>query len=337
MIYISIICPIYNEEKYIEKCVNSIIQQDYSIDDMELLFVDGRSTDKTHEIISEYQKKYRFIKSLDNPYKIVPYAMNIGIKNSIGNIIIRIDAHAFYPNNYISSLVSKLIELNADNIGGFVETDVLNKTPKTLAIKEVLSNTLGVGNSLFRTGIHKITEVDTVPFGCYRKETFQKHGLYDVRLVRNQDIELNKRIKRGGGKILLLPNVYCVYYARETYKALMKNNYQNGRWNILTVFYTKMFDSLSIRHFIPMIFLLSLIIPIFFSLLFPPLIFLSLLSLITYLILISFASIKIAVAKQLNLFYLMTTFLVLHLSYGFGSLKGLVEVLFIKNDNKISI
>ena len=100
----------------------------------------------------------------------------------------------------------------------------------------------------------EITEVDTVPFGCYRKEVFTKYGLYNTKLVRNQDIELNKRIKRGGGKIYLIPDTYCVYYAREKYREIIKNNYLNGKWSILTVYITKTFNSLSVRHFVPMIF-----------------------------------------------------------------------------------
>jgi glycosyltransferase involved in cell wall biosynthesis len=245
-IFVSIICPTYNEEKYNIKCIESILQQDHPVENMELLFVDGRSTDKTCEIITEYQGKYRFIKLLDNPHKVVPYAMNIGIKNSTGNIIIRIDAHTFYPPNYIKVLSEQLINLNVENVGVCCITDVLNKTPKTLAIKEVLSHPFGVGNSMFRLGTDKIIEVDTVPFGCYRKEVFEKYGLYNEKLVRNQDIELNKRIKRGGGKIVLIPDTYCVYYARETFSALIKNNYQNGKWNLLTIYYTEMLDSLSI-------------------------------------------------------------------------------------------
>ena len=327
---LSVICPIYNEERYIGKCIESIIKQDYPKDDMEVLFVDGMSTDKTREIVNEYSKKYSFIRLIDNPDKIVPLAMNKGIKAAKGEIIMRLDAHATYENNYFTVLVNALKELGADNVGAVCKTDVLNKTPKTLAIREVLSNKFGVGNSVFRTGVDKVMEVDTVPFGCWKREVFDKYGLYDVRLVRNQDIELNKRILRGGGKICIVPNTYCTYLARETYKGIAKNNYGNGKWNILTVFYTKQFSALSIRHFIPLLFVLSLVVPAILSLIYTPLLFISLLSLFAYVCLLGLISLKLCVNKKLNFIYLLISFLVLHLSYGWGSLVGIIKLPFVK-------
>ena len=326
---LSVICPIYNEEKYIAKCIDSILAQDYPKDDLEVIFVDGMSNDRTREIVNEYTNKYPFIRLIDNPEKIVPPAMNKGIKTAKGDIIMRLDAHATYEKNYFSVLVHALKELGADNVGAVCKTDVLNKTPKTLAIREVLSNKFGVGNSVFRTGVDKVMEVDTVPFGCWKREVFDKYGLYDVRLVRNQDIELNKRILRGGGKICIVPDTFCTYLARETYKGLAKNNFGNGKWNILTVFYTKQFSSLSIRHFIPLLFVLSLIVPTILSLVYTPFLIISFLSLLAYVSLLGMISLKLSINKKLNFIYLLTSFLALHLSYGWGSLMGLMKLPFV--------
>lgn len=331
---ISVICPIYNEEKYIGKCIESIMQQDYPKEDMEVLFVDGMSTDKTRSIISEYLPRCPYLRVVDNPHRIVPYAMNKGIEESKGDVIIRIDAHTSYERNYFSVLVSRLYELDADDVGAVCKTDVLNKTPKTLAIREVLSNKFGVGNSVFRTGVDKVMEVDTVPFGCWRREVFDKYGLYDTRLVRNQDIELSKRILRGGGKIFIVPDTFCTYYARETYRALSRNNYQNGKWNILTVYYTKQFNSLSLRHFVPMVFVLSLILPLLASIIWLPLIWIAVASLSAYLLALTAICIKLSVNKRLNITYLLCSFFVLHLSYGCGSLAGCFSVLKLKLHGK---
>lgn len=325
---LSVVCPIYNEEKYIAKCIDSILAQDYPKDDLEVIFVDGMSTDRTREIVAEYTAKYPFIRLIDNPERIVPPAMNKGILASKGDVIMRLDAHSTYASNYFSVLVKALDDYGADNVGAVCRTDVLNKTPKALAIKEVLSNKFGVGNSAFRTGVNKVMEVDTVPFGCWRRDVFDKYGLYDVRLVRNQDIELNKRILRGGGKILIVPDTYCTYLARENYKALAKNNFGNGKWNILTVFYTKQFDSLSIRHFIPLAFVLSLILPLLCSVIYWPIAFVALLSLLAYLGLVGAISAKLSISKNLNFRYLIASFIVLHVSYGWGSLVGLLSLPF---------
>ena len=285
------------------------------------------SRDRTRELVAGYTARYPFIRLIDNPEKIVPYAMNRGIKEAKGDVIMRLDAHASYQPDYFRVLVNGLKRLGADNVGTVCRTDVLNQTPKTLAIREVLGNKFGVGNSAFRTGITEEQEVDTVPFGCWRREVFEKYGLYDVRLVRNQDIELNKRIKRGGGKIYILPDTYCTYLASETYRALAKNNYGNGKWNILTVYYTKLLSSLCIRHFIPLLFVLSLIVPALLALIWWPFILVSAASLIAYTVLVSAISLGLAHKKGLNFFYLVATFFVLHLSYGWGSLCGLAAIM----------
>ena len=327
---LSIICPIDNEEKYIARCIESIMAQDYPKDDLEVLFVDGMSTDRTREIIASYLPQCPYLRVLDNPQKIVPYAMNKGISEAKGDIIMRIDAHTFYEPNYCSAIVKWLKELDADNVGCVCKTDVLNKTPKTLAICEVLSNKFGVGNSTFRTGIESVKEVDTVPFGCWPKRVFEKYGRFDVRLVRNQDIEFSKRIINGGGKIYIIPDTFCTYLARETFRRLAKNNYNNGLWNILTVYYTKQMKSLSLRHFIPLLFVLSLIIPTIVGVFWHPAWLLSAFVLLVYLLALGAVSAKLAKQKHLNFFYLLWSFITLHCSYGFGSLMCIFSLPFKK-------
>jgi len=230
---ISIIIPCYNEERYIETCINSVLSSNYPKKLMEVLIIDGGSSDNTCENIKEIIRNNSNVRLIHNPHKIVPHAMNIGIKESKGDYIIRLDAHGSYPSDYFSKLIKYAQELDSDNVGGVCITDVKNKNSKSLAIKEVLSNRFGVGNSSFRIGADSIIEVDTVVFGCFKRDVFDRFGYYDERLVRNQDIELNKRIKRGGGKLYMVPDIQCTYYARETFSELAKNNYQNGLWNIL--------------------------------------------------------------------------------------------------------
>lgn len=323
---LSVVCPIRNEEKYIQGCIESILSQDYPKEEMEVVFADGMSSDKTRNIITSYVARHPWIKLIDNPKLIAPTALNLAIKAAKGDVILRLDAHTAYPPNYFSALVGALNRYGAGNVGASVQTDVLNKTPKSLAICEVLSHPLGVGNSTFRLGTSEMKEVDTVPFGCWRREIFDKYGFFDERLTRNQDIEFNKRLSSHGEKILLVPNTHVVYYARETFRKLWLNNFSNGVWNIKTIGYTRNFSSLSLRHFIPLLFVLSLILPLSGMFLWMPLGFVALASITAYLLTIGSVSLKIALKKHRHFIYLMSAFMVLHFSNGIGMFVGLFRV-----------
>ncbi len=320
----SIIIPVYNEEKYIEACLDSILLEGVLPKETEIIIVDGMSTDRTADMIRQYQQKYSNIILLENPKRIVPIAMNIGIKEAKGEYIIRLDAHASYPKDYFSKLIAWHQKLDADNVGAVWKTEVFQQTSRSCAIKQVLSHPFGIGDAKFRTGVDQVLEVDTVPFGCYKKEIFKKYGLYDERLVRNQDIELNKRIVRGGGKIYLVPDIQCTYYARETFSALAKNNFANGKWNILTAYFTKTFNSLSMRHFVPLLFVSSLIIPFLLSFFISNILMISMVSLVSYLALVIIISFKQR-RKNYRLHELIWGFCVLHISYGAGSIVGILS------------
>ncbi len=328
--FISVICPVFNEEKYIDTLVNSILNQDYGYNDLEVFFIDGKSMDKTPYKLKLYCEQYPFFKYVENPFRNVPSAMNIGIRKSKGDYIIRIDAHSVYPMDYFSKLIKYAEELKSDNIGGFVITDVKNKSCKSLAIKEVLSNRLGVGNSMFRIGTNKIAEVDTVVFGCFKRNVFDRFGLYDERLIRNQDIELNKRIKRGGGKLYQVPDIKCTYFARESLWEFVKNNFLNGLWNVYTLYYTNTFKSLSPRHLIPLLFISSLLIPALLSISYKPLIYLTLITFLTYAFVILINSLYTSYSKRINFYFLFISFFLLHFSYGSGSLIAIFKLPFLK-------
>ncbi len=320
---ISIIIPAYNEEKFIADCLKSVYNQDYPKDKMEVIVVDGHSTDKTAEIV---RREFPEVILLENPDKIVPISMNMGIKKAKGDYVVRLDAHAEYPTNYISDLIKYAKKYNTDNIGGNWITETKAKTLKSWAIKKALSHKFGVGNSAFRIGATKPQIVDTVPFGCFKRDVFDQFGLYDERLERNQDIEFNKRIKRGGGKILLVPEITCTYFARDTFSGLFNNNYKNGYWNILTVYYTKNFSSLSTRHFVPLVFVLSLILPFLLALININFFWLSVLSSSIYLLALLWVCFAITWRKPWRIIYLLPSFFLLHISYGIGSLAGIIKI-----------
>jgi glycosyltransferase involved in cell wall biosynthesis len=328
---VSVVIPCRNEEKHIEHCIRSIITNGYPQELLEILIIDGDSTDKTRDIISNLQEEFQQVILINNPKKVTPVALNLGIKHATKNYTLIASAHSSFEKNYISILVNEIQTLpNAIAVGGIMHTKIKNITPISLAIQAVLTHPFGVGNSVFRIGTTKIKEVDTVPFGLYKSELLKQSGGYNELLIRNHDMELSKRLTRiSHGKIYLIPEAECNYFARENYGLLSKNNYGNGKWNILTVFITKTFSSLSIRHFVPLLFLFSIILPVIASIFWFPFIYLSVLSLICYTMVMTYFSIKLH-SKSNNIFYNLLTFYVLHLSYGMGSLIGVFQIPFHK-------
>lgn len=332
---VSVICPIYNEEKYIAKCIDSILSQDYPKDDLEIIFVDGMSTDKTREIVEEYISKFPFIRMIDNPQKIVPPAMNIGIKASKGEIIIRLDAHAEFPTNYFSRLIESLIKLDADNVGGVCITLPTSDNVVPIAIANALSSKFGMGNSSFRVGCKKIAEVDTVPFGCWHREIFDRIGYFDEELIRNQDDEFNGRIIKNGGHIYLLPDVEIKYFARDKISKISKMFYQYGLFKPLVN--KKLGSPATIRQFFPPIFVLGLSLGLVLSIIFPILLipYISIISI--YILLAIYFSIK----SSRNIFVISSQiyiYFVVHVSYGFGYIKGFWNIItrksFTANSNR---
>lgn len=328
---LSVICPIYNEEKYIPQFLDSILQQDYPKDDLEILLVDGMSKDRTRAIISEYAEKYPCLRLVDNPQQTVPYAMNNGIKSAKGETIIRLDAHAEYPADYFSVLVKKLEELEgAENVGGVCITLPCNDTVVATSIAECLSNKFGMGNSYFRVGAKDVMSVDTVPFGCFRKSLFDKIGLYDTDMIRNQDDELNGRIIKNGGKIILLPEVEIKYFARDKISKVRKMFYQYGLYKPLGN--KKLGSPATIRQFFPLLFVIGLVLGIIFCLIFPVLWPFYAAVVLMHLLIGAFEGIKSAkkTGKWGCIFIMPYIFLNMHISYGIGYLRGLYNLLFHK-------
>lgn len=318
---ISIIVPCRNEEQHIGKCLESIVRNNYPKDKIEVFVVDGMSEDKTREIIKKYSENYPFIKCFENANKIQASAMNIGVQYAKGDIIIRMDAHTTYDKDYMSKCINYLGQYNADNVGGICITMPGNDTAMANAIALSLSHPFGVGNSYFRIGLKEPKYVDTVPFGCYKKEVFDRIGMFNEHLVRNQDIEFNIRLKNAGGKIILVPDIVSHYYARSQLKDLARNNFWNGYWIIYSTKFAKM--PFSLRHLIPLVFVTFLLSSLIGSIFYAPSAYFLGLILTAYFITALFFSINISFSKGLKLLPLLfSTFFTLHFSYGLGSIWG---------------
>ncbi len=330
---ISVIIPCYNEEKYIVPLIENILAQDYPQNKIEVIFADGQSEDKTKELIQCYSVKYPKILCIVNPDRYVPQALNSAIKRSTGEIIIRLDAHAIYPTNYFSVLVDKLVSSGADNVGGIWITQPGAPTIEAKAIVLATSHPVGIGNASYRLGTENDTEVDTVPFGCFHRELFNRIGFFDVDLSRNQDDEFNGRIKKNGGKIILIPSLKIQYFARPDLTKLKRMFYQYGLFKPLVNL--KLGTPATLRQFAPPGLVLSIFILMVLS--FYQSIFGWILcaEMFIYGIMILLTSFFLARRSGLKLFvYTFITFLVIHFSYGIGYIFGIVHFTLFKTHLK---
>ena len=226
----SIVIPMRNEERYIGRCLDSVLQNGFPQSEYEIIVVDGESTDRSREVVLDRCRRFPNLVLLRNPARIVPPAMNLGIRASRGRYIIRMDAHSEYPPDYIRSCVEELERTGAANVGGYWITRPGSESPAARAIALLTQTRIGVGNASFRLGAAD-RYVDTVPFGAFRREVLEKVGLYREDLVRNQDFELNARIRESGERIYLSPRIHNVYYNAPTVRAFLRQAVLNGVWS----------------------------------------------------------------------------------------------------------
>jgi len=308
--FVSVIIPCLNEERFIAACLDSIITNDYPKDQLEIFVVDGYSKDKTREIIKNKGEQFPLIKLLDNPKITTPAAMNVGIKSAKGDIILKMDAHSVYEKDYISKCVTHLEESGADNVGGVLQNVPANNTLIAKAIALCLSHVFGAAGAYFRTGTAEPREVDTVAFGCYKKEVFEKIGLFNEKMAKIEDLELNYRLRKAGGKIMLFPDIKALYYpSSDNLKSFFKHNFVDGIWATYPLKYG---FHVSLRHFIPLIFVATIFLSIW-----------------PYILVSLFFSAKIALDKKdwHLLFVMPLAFGTRHIGYGLGSVVGLVKLL----------
>ena len=231
---VSVILPIRNEERHIEACLERLLTQDYPSERLEVLVVDGRSDDGTLEVVRLVQARHpEFdLRLLDNPERTVPPGLNAAIRASTGEVIIRMDGHTVPAADYVSACVAALRASGAANVGGVIEP--VGTTPFGRAVALASAHRLGAGDAKYRVG-GKPGYVDTGPFGAFRREVFERVGLFDESLVRNQDYELNVRIRASGERVYLDPAIRSAYTPRDGVPALWGQYFQYGWWKVETL------------------------------------------------------------------------------------------------------
>jgi cellulose synthase/poly-beta-1,6-N-acetylglucosamine synthase-like glycosyltransferase len=254
---VSVIVPVRNEERHIEACLRSIFQGSYPAGKLEVFVVDGCSEDLTVDKVQKLIDDGYPVTVLRNDAKMIPHALNIAIRKCTGDYVCRIDAHAAYPVEYIRTFVDHMERrTDVDNIGCAIETVPSSPTRSALAIALAMSHPFGVGDAHFRTGVEEETIVDTVPFGFFRRSAFERYGLFDEDMLRHEDGEMNHRIIRSGGKILLIPGLKVTYYARDRFIHLARMYHQYGYFKPLAQ--AKLKRPVSYRQFAPVVLLTTL-------------------------------------------------------------------------------
>lgn len=318
---VSVVVPVLNEELYIEKFLNSLVYQDLDKDLMEVLIVDGMSSDNTRKIIYEYTKRFKFIRLLNNPQKKIPCALNIGIKSACGKYIIRMDAHSYFYPDYISNCIRFMEDGNYQNVGGPTVVESNTRIQRIISASYYSIFALGGGKNHEKNyeGLS-----DTVQFGTFNRNYITNLGLYDESIEFAEDDDLNFRILENGGKIFITPDIKFIYYPRKDLKSLFIQYFKYGLWKVAVI--KKHKRPARISHLIPICFVVFLI---FFPLisLFNRFVFAFTLSiLIVYVFLLLFFSFRNKYLRKVSdkLILIFVHFL-LHISYGLGSLVGIFK------------
>jgi glycosyltransferase involved in cell wall biosynthesis len=310
---LSIIIPVYNEINFIDTLLQSLITDEFS---MEILLVEGGSTDGTRKRIAEWTAKYSFIKMVDNPQRFVSPGFNKAYAISTGKYIAFIGAHAYYPKKYFSTAIKVLENNESDAVGG--PLNQMGKTAMGKAIAFGMSSKFGVGDTEFRTSKER-SFVQSVAFAVYKRTVFEKVGLLNEKLIRNQDDEFHYRLNQQGFRILMVPEMACTYHVRESLSALFKQYFQYGLYKPLVL--KKVKSEIKLRHLIPTFFVMYLLF------LLPALYYVGIVSLLPLLSYFALA-ILFALKSEGNFkekFYCLLVFPTLHISYGSGFILGLFK------------
>jgi len=317
---VSIVIPCRNEEMHISQCITSLINSDYPQELMEIIVCDGMSTDSTAELVEELAAKHSSIVKLENENQFTPHGLNLGIEYASGDVIIILGAHAEVYPGYIAKCVEALdAKHEAGCVGGVLESIATDRSSK--AISTAMSSVFGVGSAHFRTGL-KDGFVDTVAFGAYRKEVFEKIGLFDEELLRNQDDEFNYRLISSGFKIYLSKDIKSKYYVRSSFRNLLRQYFQYGYWK---VYVNKKHKTITtMRQIVPSLFIVFLVAGFILSWL-NTLVFAAYLAvLLVYVISAKIAAIQ-ATWNVVGIAKTMLAFMIMHIGYGVGYLEGLLH------------
>lgn len=327
---VSVIVPCFNEQSTIRLLLEALLQQTFPRVDMEVIIADGMSTDGTRDVIAAFQKDSPdlSVRIVDNTLRSIPSAVNRAIESSRGEIILRLDAHSKPYPDYVANCVKAHEENRGDNVGGVWEIHPSADTWIAKSIAVAAAHPLGVGDAMYRHAT-RAAEVDTVPFGSFKRSLIDRVGLFDETLLTNEDYEFNARIRKAGGRIWLDPSIRSIYFARSTLLELARQYQRYGfwKWRMLRRYP----DTLRWRQALPPLFVLSLLVLGFVSMVFPIARVVLIGELLFYFLIMMFAGIQAALrsGKPYLVAGLPLAISVMHITWGSGLLWSILNA-----DNK---
>jgi len=323
---VSLIVPCYNEEKTIRLLLEAFLAQTFPLAEMEVVIADGFSEDGTRAEIAAFQREHPelALKVIDNAAQTIPAALNVAIRESEGEVIIRMDAHSAPAPDYVRRCVGVLNVGLGDNVGGVWDIRPSVGGWVAASIAAAAAHPLGVGDALYRHAT-QAQIVDTVPFGAFRRALIERIGFFDETLLANEDYEFNARIRQSGGTVWLDPSIKSIYFARPTFARLAKQyfNYGYWKWKMLQR-YPK---TLRWRQFLPPVFVLSLFFWFILGLFLPIYFFVLALELLLYFGILFIAALKV---NQLGL---PLAVVIMHMTWGSGLLWSALTSLFDRKKN----
>ncbi len=325
---VSVIVPCYNEERFIGQTLENLITQ-YPADFYEIVVVDGMSEDSTRDVIEQFQisHPYASIKLVLNPDRSIPKALNLGIEQATGEVIARMDAHAFPSSGYIRRCVEVLSNGEAEVVGMPCLVQPGGETTIARAIALAVSHPFGIGDARYRLNVDRDQQeaVDTVAFACFTKSLWQRLGGYDENLLTNEDYDFNYRARLQGDRVILDRSEHCNYFARESLSKLSAQYRRYGKWKARMIRLHP--RSIRVRHLVAPTFVASIVVLAALGLWKTEAWLMLAAELILYFSLASFFAIhavRRANATAGVTFVLPAVFLVTHLSWGASFLLGLV-------------
>lgn len=318
---VSVLMAVFNEEHFISQSLAAVLQQDYPPERLEIIVADGRSTDRTREIVRSFAEKNPNVHLIDNPERIVATGLNRALATAHGDVVVRLDGHCEYPKDYVRTVVELRERTGADDAGG-VLVPLGNGTYASQAVAAAYYSPIGIGGALRGyTASNTVSEVDTVHGGCWESERLMDLGGFDEEMVRNQDDELSFRLRKAGGRIVRSSAIRVQYWVRDNYRQLFMQFAQYGYWKVRVL--QKHPRQSSVRHVVPSAFV---------SILFASALLASISTIARwalgimaggYALVICLAGLREAVRTELRLWPgIMLAIPVMHFGYGLGFLLG---------------